>query len=173
MLPETHLSRNSIHPKSCTLSHHDDGYIYIMHGEDCDLIKIRSQPSEYRTYQGNMACLYNCDRWYDNNYYENMKYFKYSLSIIIILISLSLGIAILGWDPQWLSKINGSTQNVWWEGCWHALCLPAHFIRNIFVETNCISHNGSVMYYVVYCLTIIAEPFLNIIIGSTLDEKEV
>lgn len=90
---------------------------------------------------------------------NNMKYFKYSLLVILVLILFTLGIGILGWDPLWLSRINGSNQYVWWEGFWHALCLPAHFIRNIFVETNCISHNSSVMYYVVFCLTIIAEAF--------------
>lgn len=92
-----------------------------------------------------------------------MKNIKKALLIILLLISLSLSITILVWDPQWLSRINGIKQYVWWEGIWHAFCFYPHFIRNIFVETNCISHNSSFMYYVVFGLTLVAGFFLKLL----------
>ena len=84
-----------------------------------------------------------------------MKYFKNTLLVIFLLLSLSLGITILVWDPQWLSGINGRIHYSWWGGVWHALCLFPHIIRNIFVDTNCISHNGSFIYYLGFISTLV------------------
>jgi len=52
---------------------------------------------------------------------------------------------------------------------WHALWVYAHFIRNIFTDSNCISHHGSAMYYVCFWGSIIISAIIDESLEATKD----
>lgn len=95
-----------------------------------------------------------------------MKFVKYILFTAYHLINMLISVSVLFKDPQWLSRIDYSAEYEWWQGAWHAYCWFPHIGRNIFVETNCISHNGTIMYYVLFGLVLVAIPCFNLCLSE-------
>lgn len=100
---------------------------------------------------------------------------KSILKILYYILSLVATIAmiiILFWNPDWICRIHGDVTYVWYDGIWHAIWAFAHFIRDIFTDTNCMSHHGSTMYYVCFWLTLIFTCAAQIFISDSEEDVE-
>lgn len=81
-------------------------------------------------------------------------------SILTLLFSVA-SIIVLFFNPNWICRIHGDENYLWYDGIWHAVWVYAHLIRDIFTNTKCISHHGSTMYYVCFWGTIIISAIIS------------
>lgn len=98
-----------------------------------------------------------------------MKKIIYIVGAIISMALLLSTIIVLIKDPTWICRIHDTTRYSWWQGLWHAFWITPHLIRNLFTDTNCISHHGSEMYYVCFWLTLIIGLLARFITRTTSD----
>lgn len=100
------------------------------------------------------------------------KFFETILGVAIGLLPILAIADLIYGDPDRMCQIKHSTRYVWWEGIWHALWFKAHFIRNLFVDTNCVGRGGSFMYNVCFYSTLFLEAAFFVYISVSFQEKK-
>lgn len=97
---------------------------------------------------------------------------KLTIGCFYYLLVGGFACSVLFFDPEWLCQINQEADYIWYNGMWHGFWGMAHFVRDFFTDTPCISHHGSTMYYVCYWLTFILSWVIGLIVNIIVFEKE-
>lgn len=88
-------------------------------------------------------------------YINSMKRILQIFLLVLIFTIVACATIVVVFDPIWICKIQSNECYDWYHGIWHGLWAIAHFIRDCFQYTKCISNNGNTWYYVCYWVTFV------------------